>query len=320
MQAAQMFAEGRTRAQVAADLGVSWRSVHNWFLAWSKEGEKALEAQGKPGPAPKFSDAEVDALELELRRGALAHGYANEIWTLPRICRLVKERYERKISPSEAWRLLRRMGWSPQKPRRLARERDEDKIRLWKEQQWPQIQQKAAEEGRTIIFVDESGLTQKPAAKRTWAPRAETPVLEMNFNWDTLSVIGGISLKSIYFQIHEESVKADQVIEFLEHLQRHVRGKILVIWDGLPAHRSKKVAEYLGTTEGRVWVERLPAYAPELNPIEYLWGHIKNTDLANFTPKELWELSAAARKALVRTRKSPRYIQAFWIQTELKLI
>lgn len=315
-----MFAEGKTRAQVAEALGVSWRSVHNWFLAWSKDGDQGLKTQGKPGPPPKFTDAEVESLELELRRGALAHGYANEIWTLPRICRLVKERYERKISLSEAWRLLRRMGWSPQKPRRLARERDEEKIRLWKEQQWPQIQQKAAEEGRTIIFVDESGLTQKPAAKRTWAPQAETPILEMNFNWDTLSVIGGISLKSIYFQIHEESVKADQVIEFLEHLQRYVRGKLLVIWDGLPAHRSKKVAEYLKTTNGRVWVERLPAYAPELNPIEYLWGHIKNTDLANFTPKELWELSAVASKALVRTRKSPRHIQAFWIQTELNLI
>ena len=124
---------------------------------------------------------------------------------------------------------------------------------------------------------------------------------------------------SVYFQIHEESVKSQQVIGFLKHLQRYINGKLLIIWDGLPAHRSKVVAEYLASTNGRIWVERLPAYAPELNPIEYLWGHIKGTDLANFTPKQLSELSAATKKAIRKTRSKPRYLRAFWIQTELNL-
>jgi len=81
----------------------------------------------------------------------------------------------------------------------------------------------------------------------------------MNFNWDKLAVIGGISLRSIYFQIHEETIKSVQVIGFLDHFQRYVQGCLLVIWDGLPAHRSKVVAEYLGKTAGSVWVEGLAA-------------------------------------------------------------
>lgn len=141
----------------------------------------------------------------------------------------------------------------------------------------------------------------------------------MNFNWDKLSVIGGISLKSIYFQVHEESIKSAQVIHFLEHLQRHVKGKLLIIWDGLPAHRSKELAQWLATTKGQVWVERLPADAPELNPIEYLWGNIKGGEVANFSPKELWELSREAKKALLKRRRRPKLIRAFWIQTELDL-
>ena len=92
---------------------------------------------------------------------------------------------------------------------------------------------------------------------------------------------------------------------------------MLVIWDGLPAHRSKVVAEYLGKTQGRVWVERLPAYAPELNPIEYLWGNVKGNDLANVSPKELWELSKQVREALFKKRRRPKLIHAFWIQTRL---
>ena len=319
MQAARMFTEGRTRAEVAAALGVSWQSAHDWYKRWQKEGESGLEPEGKPGPQPKFDDAEVDLFRNELKKGSVAHGYQNELWTLRRVGRLVRDLTGKQASQSEIWRLLRRMGWSPQKPERKARERDEEKIQRWKQEDWPRLCKKAEQEERTIVFVDECGFSQKSTAKKTWAPEAETPVMEMNFNWDKLSVIGGISLKSIYFQIHEESIKSDEVIGFLDHLQRYIGGKLLVIWDGLPAHRSKAVAEYLATTKGRVWVERLPAYAPELNPIEYLWGNVKGTDLANFSPKDLWELSTAAKKALTKRRRRPKIIRAFWIQTELNI-
>jgi transposase len=319
LEAAELFATGHRRAEVAGRCGVSWRSAHEWYRAWSKEGAEALKAKKKPGPAAKFSEEDMGVLASELRRGPVAHGYDNDLWTLPRVGRLITETFQRKTSPSEVWRLLRRMRWSPQKPRRQARERDGEKIQEWKDQRWPQLKARARKEARTIVFVDESGLTQKPAAKSTWAPEGQTPVLELNFNWKKLSVIGGITIKSLYFQLHEDSVKAPEVVAFLQHLQQHIAGKLLVIWDGLPAHRSKIVAEYLASTEGRVWVERLPGYAPELNPIEYLWGYAKGNDLANFAPKELWELSRAARKAFARVRKVKRCLRAFWIQSDLNL-
>jgi len=314
-----MFEAGQGRAEVARLCGVSWRSAHEWHRLWSKGGAGALKATTKPGPKAKFDDAQVASLEKELRRGPLLHGYENNLWTLRRVGRLVTESFGQKVSQSEVWRLLRRMRWSPQKPKRKARERDEEKIKEWKENRWPELKAKAAKEQRTIVFVDESGLTQKPAAKSTWAPEGQTPVLELNFNWKKLSVIGGITIKSLYFQLHEDSVKAPEVVGFLEHLQRHIAGNLLVIWDGLPAHRSRVVADYLASTKGSVWVERLPAYAPELNPIEYLWGYSKGNDLANFAPKELWELSRAARKAFSRVRKVKRCLRAFWIQSNLNL-
>jgi len=319
MQAAKMFEAGKGRAEVARHCGVSWRSAHEWHRGWSENGVQALKATTKPGPVPKFSEEDVTVLAEALRRGPLAHGYENDLWTLRRVGRLIGEIFGKKVSQSEVWRLLRRMRWSPQKPKRKARERNEEKIAHWKDKKWPELKAKAQKEKRTLVFVDESGLTQKPAAKSTWAPEGETPVLELNFNWKKLSVIGGITLKSLYFQLHEDSVKAPEVIAFLQHLQQHIPGKLLVIWDGLPAHRSKLVADYLSSTKSRVWVERLPGYAPELNPIEYLWGYAKGNDLANFAPKELWELSRAARKAFLRVRKVKRYLRAFWIQSNLNL-
>ena len=319
LEAADLFAAGKTRAEVAKHFKVSWRAVHGWFQLWQQNGHDALQPKGRPGPAAKFTDSEVEQLRHALLKGAIAHGYPNELWTLRRIIRLVREIFQRKASPSEAWRLLKRMNWSPQKPKRTARERDEEKIKHWKKEIWPSLCEKARSEERTIVFVDECGFSQKSATRQTWAPTGQTPIIQMNFNWDKLSVIGAISLRSIYFQMHEESIKSEEVIGFLKHLQRFIHGKLLVIWDGLPAHRSKKVAEYLASTKGRVWVERLPAYAPELNPIEYLWGNVKGNDLANFSPKELWELSNEAKKALFKKRGRPKLIRAFWIQAELDL-
>ena len=319
LRAAELFALGKTRADVSRELNVTWQAAHGWFKRWQAGGDAGLAPEGKPGPAPKFSDEEVQTIVGELAKGSVAHGYRNEIWTLRRVGALVREVTGKKASNSEVWRLLRRAGWSIQKPQRQARERDAEKIDKWKREDWPRLCAKATEERRTVVFVDECGFSQKSTAKKTWAPLGQTPVIQMNFNWDKLSVIGGISLKSIYFQIHDEAIKSAQVIGFLEHLQRYVQGKLLVVWDGLPAHRSKAVAEYLTSTQGRVWVERLPAYAPELNPIEYLWGNIKGNDLANFSPKDLWELSEAARKSFLKKRKRPALIRAFWIQTELDL-
>ncbi len=83
---------------------------------------------------------------------------------------------------------------SPQKPDRKARERKEDKILEWKNKKWPEISARAACEGRTIVFVDESGLSQRPARKRTWAPEGQTPILELHFHWKKLSAIAGVSL------------------------------------------------------------------------------------------------------------------------------
>lgn len=167
------------------------------------------------------------------------------------------------------------------------------------------------------MFVDESGITQKPHRARTWAPRGQTPILQHHFNWDNLAAIAGITFWNFYFRMYDGSIKAPQVIDFLTHLQRHVRGDLLVVWDGLPAHRSKLVKDYLVKQKGRVWLERLPAYAPELNPVEYIWGYWKKHELPNFCPKNYSQLSSQARRALRRMRKRKTLITAFWKQAEL---
>lgn len=120
--------------------------------------------------------------------------------------------------------------------------------------------------------------------------------------------------------MHAGAIKSAEVIAFLQALHRQLPGKILLLWDGAPIHRSRAVADFLATQTDWLHVARLPAYAPELNPVEYLWAYWKKTELANFCAKDIWELDYVASQALKRIRRRrrrPQLIAAFFAQAEL---
>lgn len=142
-------------------------------------------------------------------------------------------------------------------------------------------------------------------------------MLQYHFNWKTISVAAGMTLWNFYFQIFEKAVGKHELVQFLRHLLRHIVGPLLIVWDRLPAHRSKVVADFVESLNGRIHIEYLPAYAPELNPVEYLWGHWKHHELPNVCPADLWQLSEGARRTLRRLRRRPRLITAFWKQSSL---
>ena len=179
------------------------------------------------------------------------------------------------------------------------------------------VKKKAKKEGRTIVFIDESGLSERPHRCRTWAPRGQTPVLQYHFNWKLLSAIAGVTCWNFYFRLFPGAIRSPQIIDFLTHLMRHIPGRLLIVWDGLPGHRSRVVWDFVQQQRGRLWLEFLPAYAPELNPVEYLWSHWKQHELPNFCPHSFGQLSIHARAALRRMRRRPTLVCAFWQQAEL---
>jgi len=142
-------------------------------------------------------------------------------------------------------------------------------------------------------------------------------VLQYHFNWKTLSAMAGVTWWNFYFRLYPGSIRSPQVIDFLTHLLRHLRGKLLIVWDGLRSHRSRLVWDFVRQRHGRLWLEFLPAYAPELNPVEYLWAHWKHHELPNFCPDSYGELSYHARQALRRMRRRPLLVCAFWQQAEV---
>lgn len=178
-------------------------------------------------------------------------------------------------------------------------------------------QKKAQREGRLIVFIDESGLSQRPTRVRTWAPKGQTPVIQFHFNWDQLSVIAGLTRSNCLFRLHEGSIKQEQIIAFLQALKAHLKRPLLIIWDGLSAHRGKRVREYLDSLHGYIQVSFLPPYAPELNPVEYLWAWLKRHALANYCPNQMSELHSTARNKLRSAQRRASIIAACWVQASL---
>ena len=122
---------------------------------------------------------------------------------------------------------------------------------------------------------------------------------------------------NFYFQIFDKAVGKEETVVFLAHLLRHLAGPLLIVWDRLPAHRSRLVRDFLESLDGQIWTEYLPAYAPELNPVEYLWGYWKHHQLPNVCAKDFWQLNEGARRTLRRLRRRSRLITAFWKQSSL---
>lgn len=178
----------------------------------------------------------------------------------------------------------------------------------------PQVSrhQKGAEiDGATILFVDESGFYPLPFVTRTFAPKGQTPVLRAPCTRDHLSAISAVTEDGrLFFKVKDGAFNSDDMTVFLDHLQRHMQGKLVVIWDGAPIHRSKRIRAYLADgAAARVRLERLPGYAPELNPDEGVWSHLKCVELKNLVCHGLDELRDEMRKAVMRLRMKPRVIQ-----------
>ena len=160
-------------------------------------------------------------------------------------------------------------------------------------------------EGRTILFADQSGFYLLPTVVRTYAPIGQTPILNEHLSHDHLSVMSGITLEGRLLMIEQDrAFKGPDVVRFLKHALSQIPGKLLVIWDGSPIHRSKAVKEFLaqGGAASRVRLEQLPAYAPELNPDEGVFRHLKCVELKNLCCQDIAELRTELRKAKERLR------------------
>jgi len=149
-----------------------------------------------------------------------------------------------------------------------------------------------------------------PSVVKTFAPEGETPVVKGSESRDHVSAISAITPEGrLLTGMQGEAFDRHDIVDFLRHVLRHIEGKVLIIWDGLPAHRSQKVKDFLSETGERVHMEQLPGYAPDLNPDEGIWQYLKNVELKNVCCESLGALKKQLRLAFERLRHKTEVIE-----------
>jgi DDE superfamily endonuclease len=194
-----------------------------------------------------------------------------------------------------------------------------------------EAQKGARAESAWLVFFDESGISLIPPVRRTWSPRGQTPILRHRHAWKRASMAAALGYRPhadgtgavqarLCFHVQPDSYDTDSLIGVLEQLEGFYAGQqVVLLWDGLSSHWSHRMRAWLDSQRDWLTAERLPAYAPELNPVEYLWANLKGGELTHFTGDTVAEVADAAQRGIQRVCGSDSLVVGFLAHTGLSL-
>jgi hypothetical protein len=257
--------------------------------------------------------------------GATAHGWPNDLWTTKRIAEVIRKHFRVTCHPNHAWLIVTKyLGWTAQRPIHKLKAIDEDEINRWLEEDYPRIVERASRRGAHLVFLDESGFMLAPLIRRTYAPRGNPPVCKVADPHGKISAIGAMTISPRRRQFgfcfdllgDNANYRGDTVVPFLERLHGWIRGPITVLWDAIPIHRANPVTRFLRKRRTIV-AELFPRYAPDLNPVDKIWFHVKFNCLPNFAPARLSDLRVHVQAELYRLQRRPEVLKSLFHMTRL---
>jgi transposase len=210
-------------------------------------------------------------------------------------------------------RLLAELEITPQKPLRRAYERDPQAIAKWMEEDYPRLQARARRRGAKIFFLDEAGIRSDSVLGRTWAPKGQTPEVKTSGRRQSVNAISAVNARGeFWFKIYTQRLNKERFLHFLKAFMRGRQIPVFLVIDGHPAHRARIIAEHVKSLRGRLEIHFLPGYAPELNPDEFVWNHLKKQGVSKKPLRQGESLRARVQQDLERIRRAPSLVRAFF--------
>jgi len=193
------------------------------------------------------------------------------LWTRQAVQQLIKHQYKIAMPIRTVGEYLKRWGFTAQKPAKRAYEQNPKAVKKWLDEEYPSIVQQAKTEGAEIHWCDETGVRNDESSGRGYAPKGKTPIMRLNANRKSLSMISSITNQGkLRFMVYKDAMNADLFTRFMGRLIKDAGRKVFLVVDNLRTHHSKPVKEWLATHKDEIEVFYLPSYSPELNPDEYL--------------------------------------------------
>jgi transposase len=304
---------GESPEVVAMGLGINRRTMYRWLEAYHYGGAHALAAKPIPGAPPKLDAKQMAKLARIIHeKTPLQFKFEFALWTLAIIRELIKRSFGVSLSEVSVGRLMKRLGFTPQRPMYRAWQQDPALVDHWRELEYPKIAARAKREGALILFADESGIRSDYHAGTTWAPAGKTPLVKATGARYGFNMLSAVSAQGHFrFMTLEGRVNAEVFREFLQRLITGMERKIFLVVDGHPAHKAKLVRRFVEQNAEHLELFFLPPYSPELNPDELVWAHVK-TRVAKATTQTKAELRSMVDRTLRRLQKLPDIVAGFF--------
>lgn len=254
ISAVQRVEAGESPEDVAAGMGINRRTIYRWLSAYHYGGEDALKSKPVPGRPPKLSGEQMERLARIVREKnpqQLKFDYA--LWTLDMIRVLIRREFDVRLSEVSVGRVMKRLGFTPQRPLYRAWQQDPHLVDEWRTKTYPEIEARAKRENALIFFADESGIRSDHHAGTTWAPKGQTPVVKKTGARFTLNMLSAVNaLGHFRFMTVEGTVTAKVFRDFLSRLITGMERKIFLIVDGHPSHKAKLVKDFVAEHLDRI--------------------------------------------------------------------
>ena len=301
-----------SQTDAARTFGASLRAVSKWMRLDREGGLRALTLKRR-GRRP--GEGRLSAKRAGRIRSMIVGKMPDQLklpfylWTRAAVASLIAREYGIAVSLVTVGRYLRAWGLSPQKPVRRAYERNDAAIALWLKQEYPAIVRQARQDKAAIYWGDEMGLRSDHVTGTSYAPVGHTPVIRATGQRFGCNMISAITNKgALAFMVFQGKFKAPVFVEFMKRLLKQLDGRIYLIVDGHPVHKSGQARRFVDQHSSRLRLIRMPGYCPELNPDELLNQDVKTNGLGKSRPTNRTELMAIVRSHLYRRQKQPQII------------
>lgn len=304
-----------THAQAAELFQLSKSAVDKIWLRYKRAGKRGLSSKKRGIKGGKKINGAQSAEVRKLIKDKLPDQLklAFGLWTREAVQQLILQRFDIELSRWQVGRYLKAWGYTPQKPISKAFEQKPEKVKAWLKKEFPIIKTKAKKENAIIYFGDETGMRSDHQAGRSYAPAGQTPIIKKTGQRFSLNMISAISNRGhLKFMIIDGRFNSEVFNRFLKQMIKYSKQKIYFITDGHPAHKTKKLNEWLEENKDKIEIFFLPPYSPELNPQEYLNQDVKTNIIGKKRPINKAQMRDNVEEFMIKRKKDKKQVQKYF--------
>jgi transposase len=316
LMAVERVRDGERPSAVIASFGFSRTTIYKWLDVASKPGVglKALRSKPAPGrPRSLTPRQEQQVFRWINGRDPRQYGLDFGLWTRSVVASLIEQKFGIRLGVTAVGSLLAKLGLTPQKPLQRAYQRDPDAIETWRRERFPAIARQAKASGGEVYFWDESGFRADTVHGKTWGVKGRTPVVERPGQRQSISAASAVNASgAFWYCTYQGGLNAELFVTLLRQMMRNRCKPVHLVVDGLPAHKTALVKSYVASTRGMLTLHLLPGYAPELNPDELVWSHMKRTGVARAPLQRGERLRDKIEAQLRAIKRTPKLVRSFF--------